>query len=1048
MNYYLISPFGVKSPPFTYKATHNYAKGTLVEIDLKEKKVLGVVLGVVAKPSFECKEVVGQRGYFDSRQVELAEFVAYYYYVGVGEVYNLMQPHYVNEGNSSLGSLGNGNLSAGSHCIDFADFESSQAREPSSLPKSAKNSTSTTSPTSIDKKNGEDYLSQDSITNAYFSANRDSSSLRASDSERGNPLFNNNKIDCHANADAFARNDEKNSPYPNHQNVAEGATNDKNNPPSLAEGARGRVDSNVESSSQADLQNPCGTSPQLRSSDLSHKREWAQLHKQNPLFDNNKIDCHEFATFDKVANSRNDKIDSTSQNYQNMAEGARWRVKSTLESSPKSSQEINTESSLRASDSERGNLSSCHTAQSEISKQKTQGDISAFSKPKYDKTIIDKTIDCHANADAFARNDGDTCHTEGAQATEVSQSQLKNRDISGLNPQYDKKIIEKTIDCRALDSAESNASNDSAKHILKSNNEVTICHTKIFTPKVSKNPYFFNLNPLSDAQKSALDFVSDKPISLLFGDTGSGKSEIYFHLIASMLNQGKTALFLMPEISLTPQIESRLKSAFGDLVGIWHSKVSQKSKKEILAKLESSELKIIAGARSALFLPLQNLGLIIIDEEHDDAYKSFKNPRYNARDCAMYLAKKCGIQVVLGSATPSLSSYYLAKKGGYLYRLKGVFFENATKQYIFENAPTSLTSNLLAHIKSTIKSKKQAIIFVPTRANFKALLCQECGYGFACPFCSVNMSLHIKKNCLVCHYCGYAQIIPKSCPQCQSPNLTTKRVGTQQIADELQNAFVESKKDGEIFNNIKIGIFDKDHITTSGKLNKTLKEFKNGEINILVGTQMLSKGHDYHNVELAVVLGIDYVLNGGDFRSFERGVALLHQIAGRAGRKSSGKVFIQSLQTQWIKGFLGDYEEFLAWEEKRRSKNYPPFRKLVMIHCANKRQEKAKEQMHEILQILKMQKKIHIIGYGSNAIERIAGKWRFHILLNGEKISDILDALNALQNQTTIRNGKPQKWVKSTQKHSQDSQDKNTHSQKALVIDKRLEVDIDCLDTL
>ena len=581
----------------------------------------------------------------------------------------------------------------------------------------------------------------------------------------------------------------------------------------------------------------------------------------------------------------------------------------------------------------------------------------------------------------------------------------------------------------------------------------------IQTPTNNNMPHAPQLYPLSQAQKRALDFVLTKPISLLFGDTGSGKSEIYFHLIASALTQGKSALFLMPEISLTPQIESRLKNAFGEQVGIWHSKVSQKQKKEILKKLQSNELKIIAGARSALFLPIQNLGIIIIDEEHDDAYKSFQNPRYNARDCALYLSKKCSLQVVLGSATPSLTSYYLAKKGDYLYRLKGAFFEEAKKQYILENSPTSLTPLLLSHIKSTLQSKKQAIIFVPTRANFKALLCQECGYGFACPFCSVNMSLHIKQNRLVCHYCGYSQITPKSCLECDSQNLTTKRIGTQQIADELKESFSEAK----------IGIFDKDHITTSGKLNQTLRAFRDGEIDILVGTQMLSKGHDYHNVELAVILGIEYVLNGGDFRSFERGIALLHQIAGRSGRKHIGKVFIQSPQAQWLRGFLGDYEEFLAWEEKRRSDNYPPFKKLVMIHCAHPRQERAKEQMEEILPILERQKNIHIIGHGSNAIERIANKWRFHILLNAKKISDILEALNAVQSElesganlgvdlhtkshsksSPISHPKSssQKWVESTQNPSPSSHKQNSHSQKSLHFGKRLDVDIDCLDTL
>ena len=806
MLYYLIAPFGVKSPPFTYKAESNYKKGTLVEIPLKEKVVLGVVLGVVAKPSFECKEIARQKGYFDKRQIELAEFVAYYYYAGLGEAYNLMQPHYFSDGNSSLGSQ----FGKSSHPASLRRMSNTPHSQGESICQS------TTANTRIVRENG-------------------------------------------------------------------GKDFRENNPLSLADGARGRV-------------------------------------------------------------------------------------KSSLESIPKSNLDSNTKLSLYKNPQDsRGNPQN-------------------------------NAIDCHADFDKSVRNDSTTC--EGIK------------------------------------------------------------------PEVSQSPYCFNLNPLSKAQQQALDFIATKSISLLFGDTGSGKSEIYFHHIASTLTQGKTALFLMPEISLTPQIEHRLKSAFGEQIGIWHSKVSTKSKKEILEKLESKTIKIIAGARSTLFLPIHNLGLIIVDEEHDEAYKSFENPRYNARDCALYLAKKSNLQVVLGSATPSVVSYYLAKKGGYLYRLKGVFFENAKKQYILENAATSLSQNLLSHIKSTLDSKKQAIIFVPTRANFKALLCKECGYSYTCPFCSVNMSLHIKKNCLICHYCGYAQIIPKSCQQCKSNDLSTKRIGTQQIADELQEKFA----------NAKIGIFDKDHITTNNKLNKALSAFRNGEIDILVGTQMLSKGHDYHNVELAVVLGIDYVLNGGDFRSFERGFALLYQIAGRSGRKNEGKVFIQSLRIDWIKSFLNDYEEFLEWELRRRSKNYPPFKKLVMIHCTHARIEKAKEQIEEIVSILKPQKKIHIIGYGSSAIERIANKWRFHILLNGDKISDILESLNVVQNtlesnfihsksiapkiyakihntnhnitHSTNNNASPQKWVESTQKSNPTSNYKNTNSQKALIIAKRFDVDIDCLDTL
>lgn len=496
------------------------------------------------------------------------------------------------------------------------------------------------------------------------------------------------------------------------------------------------------------------------------------------------------------------------------------------------------------------------------------------------------------------------------------------------------------------------------------------------------------LKSLSRAQRDAYTFLESKNIGLLFGDTGSGKTEIYFHLIAKSLFCARSALFLMPEIALTPQILARLKEVFGECVALWHSKLSTKQKQEVLQGLQTQRIKIIAGARSALFLPLANLGIIIVDEEHDDAYKSKSNPRHNARDMALFLASRARVRVVLGSATPSLGSYMLAQKGRYLFRLRGRYF-HSLRQFVIEETKTSLTPMLLSHLEAVLDSSKQAIIFVPTRANFKALLCLECGYGFACPFCSVSMSLHLTRNALCCHYCGYTQALPKTCPQCGNDALSSKRIGTVQVATELAEAFPKAR----------IGIFDKDHITTNKKLHTLLEAFKNMEIDILVGTQMLSKGHDYHNVSLAVVLGIDYLLNGGDFRSFERSMALLHQIAGRAGRKNEGKVFIQSLHGDWIRDFLADYEDFLRWELAHRSKVYPPFARLAIIHCTNRDKNKALESMHTILRSIEhcaTQKNLHIIGYGESAIEKIANKWRYHILLSAAKNSTILKALENL----------------------------------------------------
>ena len=508
-----------------------------------------------------------------------------------------------------------------------------------------------------------------------------------------------------------------------------------------------------------------------------------------------------------------------------------------------------------------------------------------------------------------------------------------------------------------------------------------------------KREILASLQALSSAQQAAYEFIESKraesSLSLLFGDTGSGKTEIYFHLIAQALLRDKSALFLMPEISLTPQILARLQDVFGDCVALWHSKISQAKKRKILHDLHTQRVKIIAGARSALFLPLANIGTIIVDEEHDDAYKSQSTPRYNARDMAILLSKYARIQVVLGSATPSLTSYKRALDGKYLFRLRGGFYR-AKKHYRLESSATALSEQVLGEIGRVLEQGKQAIVFVPTRANFKALLCLECGYGFVCPFCSVNMSVHIGDNALRCHYCGYAQILATTCPECASQNLSSKRIGTAQIARELQEAFLSAR----------IGIFDKDHTSTQNKLTALLGDFKHGRLDVLVGTQMLSKGHDYHNVALVCVLGIDHVLQGGDFRSFEKGVALLHQIAGRTGRKEHGRVFIQSLQSEWIAGFLEDYEVFLRWELEHRSHFYPPHTRLAMIHCDHADKSKAQEHMHALLRALKPLERVEscaVLGFGANAIERIANKWRYHILLWAKKHIDLVRMIESAE---------------------------------------------------
>lgn len=477
---------------------------------------------------------------------------------------------------------------------------------------------------------------------------------------------------------------------------------------------------------------------------------------------------------------------------------------------------------------------------------------------------------------------------------------------------------------------------------------------------------------LSFKQASALEFCLNHRVSLLFGDTGSGKSEIYFHLIEKALKENKTSLFLMPEISLTPQMGRRLKNAFGSLVAIWHSRVTKKQKEKILQGLRDGEIKIIAGARSALFLPLENLGQIIIDEEHDDAYKSQSKPYYNTRDLALFLSKNFDIPVVLGSATPSVVSYFNAKDKGYLYRLKGKHFAGENS-IILDSSNDVPSPKLTALIDQTLKQGKQVIVFIPTRGNFRTLICKSCAESIRCIHCDIALSLHSRENKMLCHYCGFSMPIPSNCPHCNSAEFLSHRMGTVELKSELEKWFKESR----------IGIFDRDFVGTDSKLKKITRDFKNGEIDILIGTQMIAKGHDYPNVELSVILGVDYLLNIPDFKCYERAFSLLYQVAGRAGRKSGGKVLIQSKNTGLISRYIQDYEEFLHFELKNRKNLYPPFRKLAILQFRDREARIAEEKMHRILRHLSERRNgaFEIVGAQKNTISKIAGIYRYHIFL-------------------------------------------------------------------
>jgi len=486
---------------------------------------------------------------------------------------------------------------------------------------------------------------------------------------------------------------------------------------------------------------------------------------------------------------------------------------------------------------------------------------------------------------------------------------------------------------------------------------------------------------LSTIQQRAYNQLLQKDKALLFGVTGSGKTEIFISLMFKMMEEGKTSIFLMPEISLTPQMEKRLKVYFGDAVAMWHSKITKKKKEQILKGIENGEIRIVAGARSALFVPLHDLGLIVVDEEHDDSYKAQTRPRYHARDVAVLMGQKRGAKVVLASATPSTTSYYKYD----VVKLEKPYVERK-KQYHFINGD-SINTPILRALQENYVQKNQSLLFLPTRGNFKYLYCERCGKTHLCPYCSVGMALHRKHRHLKCHYCNFTEAIVDTCTYCGHTPLKSERMGTQEAIEVI----------GSAIEGIKIEQFDRDSISTAKKLKEALKRFESGESHLLLGTQMLSKGHDYANITLSVIMGLDHILGLADYRARERAVALLFQIAGRSGRAKQAEVLVQTNDPEFFKSYLHDYEDFikdeLAFLEMAQ---YPPFASIARILIAHKDEARAGKITLDTVTRLKAFEEVEIVGHGKAPVERIANKFRFNILLRAKSRVPLLNALHTV----------------------------------------------------
>ncbi len=455
------------------------------------------------------------------------------------------------------------------------------------------------------------------------------------------------------------------------------------------------------------------------------------------------------------------------------------------------------------------------------------------------------------------------------------------------------------------------------------------------------------VNTLSAAQQKAFDEIEDsfkqKNVTLLHGVTSAGKTEIYIHLITKALERGEQVLYMLPEIALTKQIVERLRRVFGNRIGLYHSKFTDAERVEIWKKqLSDTPYDIILGVRSSVFLPFQKLGLVIIDEEHENSYKQQEPaPRYNARNAGIVLASFFGAKTLLGTATPSIESYFNATTGKYALvslktRHRAVQLPQIEVVDMQEYCRKKLTVGpfadpLVEAMSQALKEKKQIILFQNRRGYSPQLECRTCGWVPRCKHCDVSLTLHKSAGKLVCHYCGYSIPAPVHCPNCEGRSFSTLGYGTEKIEDDLQNLFPDAR----------IKRMDLDTTRTRTAYEKIIGDFQSGKTDILIGTQMVSKGLDFDNVAVVGIINADTLLNYPDFRATERAFQLMSQVAGRAGRKNGqGKVFLQTKMTDAPvipQIVANDYATFYDQQlSERMLFHYPPFYRLVYIYMKHR----------------------------------------------------------------------------------------------------------------
>jgi primosomal protein N' (replication factor Y) len=503
---------------------------------------------------------------------------------------------------------------------------------------------------------------------------------------------------------------------------------------------------------------------------------------------------------------------------------------------------------------------------------------------------------------------------------------------------------------------------------------------------------------LSKEQLTALQGIDDswkeKDITLLHGVTGSGKTELYIHLIQSYLDLGKQVLLLIPEIALTTQLINRLEKYFGKQIGVYHSKFNQNERVEIWQKVHANhpeEFRVIIGARSSVFLPFQDLGLVIVDEEHESSYKQHDpSPRYHGRDASIYLAKMFNAKVLLGSATPSLESFQntIDNKYGYVrlasrfgdLKMPEILIANTQKETLSKSMTSHFSSLLIEHMTKALEDKEQVILFQNRRGYTPYWSCEICGWIPKCHACDVSLTYHKHINLLKCHYCGYTSAPMGSCGACGSHKLKMQGFGTEKIEDELEKIFPEAK----------IARMDLDTTRSKHAYSELITRFENREIDVLIGTQMLSKGLDFDNVSLVGILDADHLLNRPDFRAYERGFQLMTQVAGRAGRKNKrGKVVIQTKQPEhWVLQLVTTHDtlQFIKNELiERKNFHYPPFTKLIVITLKHADETLLNRASQDMAMHLKSALKERVLGPEFPIVKRVQNQYQKEIKIKYEK---------------------------------------------------------------